>query len=88
MTFSGAAVEFLKTFGNWKSKNLFNRDFAISFIKSILIVSSGMLKSIGWIFIDKGMISVIKNHEKILNSTSNLQFTILSFSTEPIQRQQ
>ena len=82
-TFSDAAMEFLRTLGNWKSKNLFSRDFAIGFTESILIVSSGVLKSIGWIFIDKGMISVIKNHEKILNSTTNLQFTILSFSTEP-----
>ena len=66
---SGATVEFLKMLG--KSKNLFSRDFAIGFTESILIISSGVLKSIGWIFIDKGMINVIKNHEKILNSTSN-----------------
>nr|POF06643.1 geraniol 8-hydroxylase [Quercus suber] len=76
---SSATVEFRRTLG--KSKNLFSRDFAIGFTKLILIVSFDMFKSIGWIFIDKGMISVIKNHEKILNSTSNLQFTILPFST-------
>nr|POE90290.1 hypothetical protein CFP56_69775 [Quercus suber] len=69
---------------NWKSKNLFSRDYAIGFTESILIVSSCVLKSIDWIFIDKGMINVIKNQQKILNSTSNLQFTILSSSTEPI----
>ena len=46
-TFSGAAVEFLRTFGNWKSKNLFSRDFAIGFTDSILIISFGVLKSVG-----------------------------------------
>ncbi|KAK7846045.1 protein thylakoid assembly 8-like [Quercus suber] len=45
---------------NWKSKNLFSRDYDIGFTESILIVSSCMLKSIDWIFIDKGMINVFK----------------------------